>query len=175
MAELLSHLLLVWAAFTVASWWLDWLTKKWVAVGVIGGILPDLNRLAIVVPERAIGDLLGTGFQLDALHTLGGVLVLSAIGALTFAQQHRRAFGVLLAGAVLHLLTDAVKAYADGQAAMWFYPLSSYRHPTPNLYVSADPEVLVLSLGLAAVVFAVDRRVRGARESGASGGSRQQR
>ena len=168
MAELLSHLLLVWAAFTVASWWIDWLTREWVAVGVIGAILPDLNRLAIAVPERAIGDLFGAGFQLDVLHTLGGVLVLSAIGGLTFARQHRRAFGVLLTGAVLHLLTDAVKAYADGHAAMWLYPFTSYRHPTPNLYVSADPEVLLLSLGLAIVVFGLDRRVR--RTADSSGG-----
>ncbi|MCU4974968.1 metal-dependent hydrolase [Halobacteria archaeon AArc-m2/3/4] len=157
MAELLSHLLVVWAVLTVASWRLEWLTSRWIAVGVVGGILPDLNRLAIAVPERAIADFLGASFQVDAFHTLGGITVLAGIGAVMFAQNQRRAFGLLFAGAFVHLLTDAVKSYADGQAAMWLYPLTSYRHPTPNLYVSADPEVLALTFGIAGVVFVIDR------------------
>ena len=160
MAELLSHLLIVWAVLTIVSWRLEWLTPRWIAVGVVGGILPDLNRLAIGVPERAIADVLGVPFQLDAIHTLGGVVILAGIGSMTFAQHQRRAFGLLFAGAFVHLLTDAVKSYADGQAAMWLYPLTSYRHPTPNLYVSADPEVLALSIGVAGIVFVVDQRRR---------------
>jgi len=160
MAELLSHLLIVWGILTIVSWRLEWLTRRWVAVGVIGGIFPDLNRLSIIVPEDAISAFLGVPFQLDAFHTLGGVLLLSGLGALLFARNHRRAFALLFSGGLIHLLTDAVKAYADGYAAMWLYPFTNYRHPSPNLYVSADPEVLVLSTVFAAIVFFVDRRGR---------------
>ncbi len=158
MAELLSHVLIAYVCFTIASWRLEWLTKRWIAVGIIGSLLPDLNRLSIVVSETAIEATLGVPFDLDGLHTLGGVLILAGIGALCFADEHRRAFGVLLAGAVSHLLVDAAKMYADGDAATWLYPFTWYRHPSPNLYVSSDPAVLVVSLSAAAVVWLLDRR-----------------
>lgn len=157
MAELLSHVLLAYACFTVASWRLEWLTKRWVAVGTVGAILPDLNRIGLFVTDAAIESAIGVPFDVDAVHTLGGAIVLSGIGALAVTRAHGRAFLVLFAGALSHLLVDALKVYADGAAAAWLYPFAWYRHPSPNLYVSSDPAVLLVSVGVAALVWIVDR------------------
>ncbi|ADD03710.1 DUF457 family protein [Natrialba magadii ATCC 43099] len=158
MAELLSHVLIAYALFTIASWRLEWLTKRWVAIGMIGALLPDLNRIGMFVDDATIETALGVPFGIDALHTLGGVILLSGIGALVLTEAHRRAFGVLLAGALTHLLTDGLKAYADAEAGAWLYPFTWYRHPTPNLYVSADQSVLLVTGLLAITVFLVDYR-----------------
>ncbi|WP_310732942.1 hypothetical protein [Halostella pelagica] len=40
MADLLSHVLVAYAAFTVASWQADWLTDEWIAVGTGGAAIP---------------------------------------------------------------------------------------------------------------------------------------
>lgn len=159
MAELLSHVLLAYALFTVAGWGLDWLDRRWVAVGMIGSLVPDVTRIGLFVSDVWVEETLGVAFRIDAVHTLGGVLLLCGVGATLFARESRRAFGVLLAGALSHLLVDAVKAWADGAAGAWLYPLTWWRHPTPSLYVSADWWVAVLSAGLAVGVLLCDRYV----------------
>ena len=159
MADLFSHLLIVWSVLTIASWHYEWLTPRWVAVGVIGAIFPDLSRVAMIVPDSRIETLLGMPFSWDVLHTLGGALLLAAMGAQLFARERGRAFVLLSGGAVLHLLTDAVKIYSDGYAAMWLYPVTNYRHPSMDLYVSSDPTVLVVSVLFAGIVFVADRRL----------------
>ncbi|ELY97298.1 membrane-bound metal-dependent hydrolase [Natrialba chahannaoensis JCM 10990] len=157
MAELLSHVLIAYVLFTIASWRLEWLTKRWVAIGMIGALLPDLNRIGMFVDDATIETTLGVPFGVDALHTLGGVILLSGIGALVLTEAHRRAFSVLLAGALTHLITDGLKAYADAEAGAWLYPFTWYRHPTPNLYVSTDQSVLLVTGTLAVTVFLCDR------------------
>ncbi|ELY95773.1 membrane-bound metal-dependent hydrolase [Natrialba hulunbeirensis JCM 10989] len=159
MAELLSHVLIAYVLFTVASWRLEWLTKRWVAIGMIGALLPDLNRIGMFVDDATIETTLGVPFGIDALHTLGGVILLSGIGALVLTEAHKRGFGVLLAGALTHLLTDGLKAYADAEAGAWLYPFTWYRHPTPNLYVSADQGVVLVTGLLAIAIFLVDYRL----------------
>ncbi|APW98201.1 hypothetical protein CHINAEXTREME_10550 [Halobiforma lacisalsi AJ5] len=157
MAELLSHVLVAYVCFTVASWKLDWLTKRWVAVGTIGALLPDLNRIGLFVSDASLEAAFGVPFRIGAIHTLGGTLLLAGVGAVVVADEHRRAFGVLLAGGLSHLFVDALKVYADGAAGAWLYPVTWLRHPTPNLYVSSDPWVLLSAGALAAVVASIDR------------------
>lgn len=159
MAELLTHVLVAYACFTVASWRLEWLTSRWIAVGLVGALLPDLNRLGLVIPEPAIEAAIGLPFDFGALHTLGGALVLAALGACFFRTGQHRAFGLLFAGALTHLLLDALKVYADGAASMWLYPFSWYRHPSPNLYVSADPLVLIIAILGSVGIWYVDRTI----------------
>jgi len=159
MTDLFSHVLLAYTIFTVASWRVDWLTKRWVAVGMIGSLLPDLSRIGMFVTDATIETTLGVPFSIGAIHTLGGVVLFSAIGSLVIADHRRRAFGLLIAGGLSHLLTDGLKVWVDGAAGAWLYPLSWYRHPTPGLYVSSDPRVLV-AIGLVALIVAlVDRRL----------------
>ncbi|WP_440764296.1 metal-dependent hydrolase [Natronorubrum sp. DTA7] len=157
MAELLSHVLVAYALGTVASWRLERMTKRWVAVAMIGALLPDLNRIGLFVADATLESVLGVSFSVDAIHTLGGVVLLAGLGAMVVADQHRQVFGVLLAGALSHLLVDAVKAYADGAAGAWLYPVTWGRHPTPNLYVSSDPVVLAVIGVTALLVRWIDR------------------
>lgn len=157
MADLLSHVLVAYALGTVASWYLEWVTKRWVAVGTIGALLPDFNRVGLLVTDATLESAVGAPFSVDGIHTLGGVVLLSGIGAMVFTDDHRRAFGALLTGALSHLLVDGLKAYADGAAGAWLYPVTWYRHPTPSLYVSSDPAVLAVSAAMAGLVLWYDR------------------
>ena len=157
MAELFSHVLIAYVIFTIISWRVEWLTKRWIAVGMIGALLPDLSRLGMVVTDATIEATLGVPFNISGIHTLGGLVLFAAIGSLVVADHRRRAFGLLVAGGLSHLLADGVKIWGDGAASAWLYPLTWYRHPTPGLYVSSDPRVLMVVGSVAVVVAVVDR------------------
>ena len=157
MADLLSHVLIAYACGTVASWRLERLTKRWVAVAMIGSLLPDLNRVGLVVTDATLEAILGVPFRVDGLHTLGGALLLAGVGAMVLTTRHRLAFAALLAGALSHLLVDGLKTYADGAAGPWLAPVAWYRHPTPSLYVSSDPAVLAAAAAVAVLVALCDR------------------
>ncbi len=160
MAEWVTHVLLAYAFFTVLSWYSEWIDKKWVAVAMIGSILPDLNRLDLVVPNELVSYLLGVPYSWSGLHTLGGILLLSGIGALLFegATQQRRAFTMLFAGALSHLVVDLPQRYADGRMLLnsYAFPIPAPRPPTPNWYVSPDRWVAVVAVVVAGIVFALD-------------------
>ncbi|RQG99741.1 metal-dependent hydrolase [Natrarchaeobius oligotrophus] len=161
MAEWLTHVLIAYGLFTVCGWYVDWLDERWVAVGVVGSILPDLNRLDLVISDDLVTALLGVPFSWDGLHTIGGVTLLSAIGALLFAtaRQRRRAFVVLFVGGLSHLVVDLPQAYADGAMLtnLYLFPLTTWRPPTPGWYVSADRWVALVALAFALAVFLADR------------------
>ena len=156
MAELLTHVLVAYAVLAVVGWRVDWLTSRWIALGTAGALLPDLNQLGRLLSGPTIERMLGVPFAYGALHTVGGIVLLAGLVALFFAQR-RRAFAVLVAGGLSHLLLDALKMHADGRAGTWLYPLTWWRHPAPDLYVSADPRVLAAALVGATAVLAVGR------------------
>lgn len=160
MAEWLTHILLAYALFTVVGWYVEWLDSKWVAVGMVGSMLPDLSRLDLLIESDQITARFGIPFEWGGLHTLGGAVVLSAIGAVLFAtrQQRYRAFGLLFAGALSHIIVDLPQTYADGLMVtnLYLFPLPPWRFPTPGWYVSADRWVVVVSLAVGLAVFVVD-------------------
>lgn len=158
MAETLSHVLHAFVVVTVASWSIGWLDRKWIAVAMVGAIVPDLNRIDLVIPADAIEATLNIPFSWGAIHTIGGVVLLSAVGALLFAtnQEQLRAFGLLLTGGVIHLVVDSFKLWADGVTSAYWYPLTWYNPPAGMLYVTADRWVTIVSVLLALLVLAVD-------------------
>ena len=159
MADLLSHVLVAYAVLTVAGWRLNWLTREWVVVGMGGAIIPDLQRLDLLVDSTAIEALLGIPFTYDHLGTLGGLVLIA--GLVTVAFERRwcgRVYGLLLAGGLTHLLVDGMRVWADGRASAWLFPvLPGWRPPSPNLYVTANPAIPVLTVLVAALVFGADR------------------
>lgn len=161
MSEWLTHVFVAYALFTVGSWRLDWLGKRWVAVAVVGSILPDLNRLRLLVAPDLISAPLGVPFDWDGLHTLAGIVLLSGIGALLFERrrERRRAFGLLIAGALSHIVVDIPQRYADGQTLtnLYAHPLPPWRVSTPGWYVPADRWVVLVAFAAALVVFVLDR------------------
>ena len=168
MADWITHIAVAYALFTVASWRLDWLDSRWIVVGIVGSILPDLNRVRLLVDGDLITAVLGIPFEWGGLHTLGGVLLMAAVGALLFDREdddrwldrdQRRAFGLLLVGALSHIAVDLPQPYADGRLLtnIYFFPFTSWRGPTPGWYVSADRWVAVVAVGIALAVFLADR------------------
>lgn len=161
MAEWLSHVLLMYAVGTIGSWKMGWFDFKWVTVGMIGAILPDLSRLYLLVPGELVTNLTGLPYQWNGLHTLAGILLLSGIGALLFTRpvDQKRAFGILLTGAGFHLLVDIPQTYADGLTItnLYFFPVSSWRAATPGWYVPADRWVVVFATAVALLVWFLDR------------------
>jgi membrane-bound metal-dependent hydrolase YbcI (DUF457 family) len=161
MAEWVSHVFLGYALFTAAGWYVDWLDAKWVAVGVVGSILPDFDRLDLVVSGDLITAVTGIPFEWYGINSIGGVVVLSAIGALLFERRshQRRGFLLLVSGGLAHLVADLPQQYADGLMLTnkYLFPLPAWRPPTPGWYVSADRWVAVVALTVALVVFLIDR------------------
>jgi len=161
MAEWVSHALLAYAVFTVLGWYVEWIDKNWVAVAMVGSILPDMNRLGLLISEDVISYVIGFGFDWNFLHTLGGIFLTSSVGALLFSRavQRRRALFVLFGGAFSHILIDLPQKYADGRMLTdyYFYPFPVGRLPTPGWYVSSDRWVLMVSLSVGLTVFLIDR------------------
>lgn len=160
MADLLSHLLVAYVVLTVAGWRLDWLTPRLVVVGMGGAVVPDLTRIGLVLEPATVAAVVGVPFTWSHLATVGGVLLGSGAIAAAFERRWwRRAYAALVVGGTSHLVLDGMRVYADGRADQWLFPLlPGWRPPTPNLYVTSDPLVLVATVGLTAVVVAVDRR-----------------
>ncbi len=161
MAEWLTHVLLMYAVGTAATWHHRWFDSRWVAVGMIGAILPDLSRFYLIVPDETITQITGLPFAWNGLHTLAGILLLSGIGGMVFTRtiDQRRGFAVLLAGALFHIVVDIPQTYADGLTItnLYFYPFSSWRGITPGWYVPADRWVVLISAVAAILVWMVDR------------------
>jgi len=161
MAEWVSHVFFAYALFTAAGWSVDWLDAKWVAVGIVGSILPDFDRLDLLVSDDLITAATGIPFEWAGLNSIGGAVVLSAIGALLFERHRhqRRGFLLLLSGGLSHLVVDLPQRYADGLMLTnkYLFPLPAWRPPTPGWYVSADRWGAVVAIAVALVVFLVDR------------------
>ncbi|MFC7140601.1 hypothetical protein ACFQMA_12285 [Halosimplex aquaticum] len=159
MADLLTHVLAVYVLLTVVGWRIEAITPRWVAVGMGGGAIPDLVKTELVLDSAVVEGVLGAPFSYAPVSTLGGVLLIAAAITLAFARRHwRRAYVSLVAGGVISLVLDGLRVYADGRAGPWLYPFTWWRPPTPSLYVTSDPRVLVLAVAVAGVVFAVDRK-----------------
>lgn len=162
MAEWLTHVLLAYALFTLLGWHIDWLDEKWVAVGMVGSLLPDLSRLGLVIPAELVHYLVGTEFSWGGIHTLGSVVLMAAIGALLFrtSQQQRRAFALLFGGAIAHMVVDLPQRYADGNMLLNAYssPIPTGHPPTPGWYVSPDLWTLGAGVLVALAVFVLDYR-----------------
>lgn len=164
MADLLATVAVAYAVLTLASWRLTWLQPKWVVVGVGGSLIPDLQKVALVLDPELVRRSLGVPFDFIHLGTLGGVAIAAGVVTLLFDRRHwGRVYGLLVAGGTVHLFLDGMRVYADGRASTWLYPfLPAYRPPTPNLFVTSDPAVTAVALALALAVFLADRYRRDA-------------
>ena len=156
MADLLSHVLIAYA-LTLPLVWAGRVSRRWVPIAMGGAAIPDLVKIELLLDSGTVENALGVPFSFDSLGTLAGVLLVSGVVAVLFARDHRRrVYLVACYGGSLSLLVDGLRVWADGYAGFWLYPLW-VRLPSPNLYVSSDPRVLVAVLAVAGAVAAVDR------------------
>jgi len=158
MADLFTHILVPYVVLTVASWQFEWLTKRWVIIGMAGAVIPDLVKLEIVLDRSVVEGLLGMPFSYAPISSLGGVLLIAAAITIFFQRQRRQVFVFLVFGGLTSLVADGLRAFADGQSGFWLYPFTWVRPPTPSLYVTSDVRVLVAAVTISAVVFVCDHR-----------------
>jgi MFS superfamily sulfate permease-like transporter len=159
MADLLSHVLVAYVLFTLADWRVEAVTRRWVVVAMGGAAIPDLVKLSIVVDPRTFEKAVGLPLSYHPFSTLGGVVLVAGLIALLFGREYRRrAWGFLVAGGVTSLVVDGLRLSINGRAGTLLYPLTWWGPPSPNLYLTSDPRVLVVTLVVTAVVFVLDRR-----------------
>lgn len=159
MADLLTHVLVAYSLTTALSFRYEWLTPHYVTVAMIGSILPDLSRMSLLVAGERIELLTGLPFSWFGFHTLGGVLLTSAIGALlTSGEWRRRVFGLLVFGALSHLVLDALLLAPSGYSAPMWVPFTTQRLPTPGLYQSPDRWPALLAASVATVAWYLRHR-----------------
>lgn len=169
MADLLTHVLAAYVLATVLSWRWRWITPPYVTVAMAGAIVPDLNRIELFVPAAALEATFGVPVNWNALHTLGGSLLVVSIGALLVPATHRsRVFVLAFLGVLSHLTLDLllIRSTAQSYAVLW--PLTEYRPPTIGLYLSTDQWPAAIALVVAGIV-ALETRRRCARDSERSG------
>lgn len=158
MVDLLAHALFAYAVGATLQW-VGTIERRHVAVVVVGGVLPDVAKAHLVVGSGAVEAAVGLPFSWLALHRLGAVLAFAALGALLFARAERSvAFGTLVGGGLLHLALDALVIRADGRAPPYLYPLSWWRPPSGDLYLSSDLWPTAVAVVLAATAWWMTRR-----------------
>lgn len=151
MPDLLTHVLVCYVLATLLSFRYDWLTPAFVTVAMLGALVPDLTKIALLIPSAQVETFLGIPFAWRAIHMFGGTLVAITIGALLTSQKHRRRVFLLLAlGAASHHILDAFLINPSGYSYAIFWPFTTYNPPTPNLYLSSD-RWPALVLGMLAV------------------------
>jgi len=139
MPDLLTHVLVAYTLATLLSIRCEWLTPALVTAVMLGAVVPDLTKIALVVPGQVVEDALGVPFDWSAIHATGGALVAVAAGALLTDSDHRRRVFVLLAlGAASHLLLDALLHFPSGYSYPVLWPLTNYHPPALGLYLSSN-------------------------------------
>jgi membrane-bound metal-dependent hydrolase YbcI (DUF457 family) len=152
MPDLLTHALVAYV-FAVAATSAGRLDDRYVPVVMVGGVAPDAMKLAVVL-DRSAGVIAGVPYSAWGIHTLGGVVVLAGVGALTIRARDRwTAVAALAAGGVCHLLFDTLVIRVDGAAPPYLFPLSTWLPPAGNLYASTDVWPTALALAVAVPVW----------------------
>lgn len=157
MTDLLTHVLVAYL-LGVALAETGRLPERFVPVVMVGATAPDAMKAAVLLDVPS-GTVAGVPYSAWGLHTLGGVLALSGLGALTLrAADRRTGLAALVAGGASHLLLDLPVVRVDGVGAPYLFPLSGWLPPAGNLYTSSDVWPLVLALAVTVPVWLRRRR-----------------
>jgi membrane-bound metal-dependent hydrolase YbcI (DUF457 family) len=156
--DLLTHVLVAWVVGLVAAR-RGWLPRRYVSVAMVGAAAPDAMKLTVQLGVHR-GTVAGLPYSTWGYHTLGGVLVVAGLGALTIRAADRRgAFLALSAGGASHLLLDALVIRADGLSPPYLFPFSTWLPPAGNVYLSSDAWPVAVAIVVAAAAWLYDARV----------------
>ena len=162
MADLLTHVLAAYVLATLLSLRLDRVTPAMVTVAMVGAILPDLDRIGLLVPASTVAAVGGVPFSWEPLGTVGGVAVVAALGSLLVPPRLRRPSVAMLAlGAVAHFGLDYLLLFPSGYTHPYLWPLTDHALPAPDLYLSSDRWPAAVAVVAAAVVRVVAGRLNG--------------
>lgn len=162
MPDLLAHVFIAYVVCRLLSFRVSWLTTPYVTVGLVGAFIPDLVKIKLLAPSGVVEQALGVPFDWGSLATGGGTLLSVLIGVVLLSSAERRRGGAMLAvGAGSHLLADSLLRTPTGHTVQLFWPVSQYKLPSPGLYLSTQPEPMLVTGAVAALVW-LWWRVRGA-------------
>lgn len=157
MPDLLAHVFVAYAAAMLLSWRWGW-DERYVTLGMVGALIPELVKIKLLIPPRLVEMALGVSFSWGSLATGGGILLSVAVGiALLHSEERARGTVMLGVGAVTHLAADSLNYTPTGYTQQLFWPLTQYRIPSPGLYTSTQPEPTVVSAVFAGVVWMLYR------------------
>ncbi|WP_136601165.1 metal-dependent hydrolase [Salinigranum halophilum] len=158
MPDLLAHALIAYSLGTLLSWCYEWISPAYVTVAMAGAFIPDLTKVMLVLPSDVVAAWLSMPFDWYALHTLGGSLVSVALGVALVASVERKRIAALLGlGATSHLFADLLLLSPSGHSFPVLWPLSYIHPPTIDLYLSTQPEPMILAAVVAGVLFIMTR------------------
>jgi hypothetical protein len=161
MPDLLTHVLLVYAGLTALSWQIDSIKAPWVALAMVGTVIPDLAKIRFVVEAQLIEAWLGLPFSWMPIHRLGGAVLLAASGALVIERHDRwPGIGFLLVGIGIHLPLDALIQRANGLSPPYLWPLTWWHPPAGMLYLSQDFWPSLIALIVAGSIWYLDHNRR---------------
>lgn len=159
MADVLTHVLVGYVLGVILSVRYEWLRPAHVTLVMIGALSPDFVKIQLLVPDGLVAALVGTSFSWDPLHTLGGNLLVLLLGTLCVPpEERRRAFSLLVAGAVTHHVLDVSLLTVSGYAYAVFWPLTAYQPPSGGLYLSTDAWPTLVAVALAAAAWLLRHR-----------------
>jgi len=151
--DLLTHVLLAYTVCLVLAQRVAWIQRPYVTVAMVGAMTPDLAKVHLVVSGWEIQRHLSIPVSWSALHTTGGVIISLLIIITIVRSPLRKRVGALLAlGAGTHLVADAMLRSVTYRSFPIFWPLTTYRPPTPGLYLSTDPWLTAMAVVLAVTV-----------------------
>lgn len=107
MPDLFTHMLVGDTITTVLSWRFEWIAYPYITLVMGAAILPDLNRVELVLPAITIEATLGIPWSWVPLHRVSGTLLIICLGTL-LAPKHlrRQVFTLLAIGATSHYTLD---------------------------------------------------------------------
>ena len=125
---------------------------------MIGALAPDFVKIEILFSDAAVATLLGIPFAWSPLHRLGGAALLIHAGTLLLAPEYRtRALTLFAIGVASHFVLDWLLLTATGYAFPVFWPLTDWRPPAGNLYLSSDRWPMVIVGTVAVLVWGIAR------------------
>jgi hypothetical protein len=154
MADLLTHVLAAYVLATLVSLRDDRLTPAAVTAAMVGGAVPDLNRIGLLLPASTVKAALGVPFAWDALSTVGGVAVVIALLTLLVPRRLRPTTAAMLSlGALSHLALDYLLLFPSGYTHPYLWPVTARGLPGPGLYLSSDRWPVVAAVTVAVVAW----------------------
>lgn len=159
MPDLVTHVLVGFVLATVLSWYDGRVTAPFVTVAMAGAIAPDLNRIALLLPEVVVTTMFEIPWSWTPFHRAGGTLLVVAVTAALVGPDHRRlAFAVLAVGAASHYALDVLLYRPSGLTRPLLWPFLDRRFAVDGFLVSTDRWPAAVASLLAFVVWLFDRR-----------------
>ena len=159
MPDLFTHMLVGYTLAVVLSWRYEWIEYPYVTLAMGAAILPDLNRIDLVLPATTIEATLGIPWLWVPLHRVSGTFLVICLGTLLAATNlRRRVFALLVIGATSHYTLDLMLYKPSGLSGPFFWPISDYRVAIDGIYLSSDRWPALLMGTIAVIVWYVDRR-----------------